>query len=241
MKTLIVIPARWNSSRFPGKPLALINGKEMIKRVWEQCLKSKEADDVIVATDNKKIFNFCIENNIKIIMTSNKHKTGTDRVGEVSKKINADIYVNVQGDEPLIKFKNIDLLIRKLKKNKNYDVVLGYYNLKKIIKYNDYNPTYLVKNKFEEVLYLSRSQIPFFDKSKKNTISISLGLFAFTKEGIKNFSKLKVSYLENIEKVEMIRFLENNYKILSVKLNEVNASVDYPSDIKKVEKIIKNK
>lgn len=239
MKTLIVIPARWNSSRFPGKPLALINGKEMIKRVWEQCLKSKEADDVIVATDNKKIFNFCIENNIKIIMTSNKHKTGTDRVGEVSKKINADIYVNVQGDEPLIKFKNIDLLIRKLKKNKNYDVVLGYYNLKKIIKYNDYNPTYLVKNKFEEVLYLSRSQIPFFDKSKKNTISISLGLFAFTKEGIKNFSKLKVSYLENLEKVEMIRFLENNFKILAVKLNEINASVDYPSDIKKVEKILR--
>ncbi len=239
MKILIVIPARWNSSRFPGKPLALINGKEMIRRVWEQCLKVKEANNCVVATDNVKIFKFCIKNNIKVMMTSTKHKTGSDRVSEVSKKINADIYVNVQGDEPLIKPKNIDFLIRKIKSNKNYNAALGYYNLNKIIKHKNYYPTYLVKNSTNEVLYLSRSQIPFFKKLKNKKVSISLGLFAFTKKGINNFSKLKVSYLENLEKVEMIRFLENNFKILAVKLNEINASVDYPSDIKKVEKILR--
>ena len=93
MKVTIVIPARWGSTRFKGKPLAKINGKEVIKYVWEKANLSKIADKVIVATDNNKIKNFCIKQNINVLMTSNKNKTGTDRIYEVSKKINSDIYV----------------------------------------------------------------------------------------------------------------------------------------------------
>ena len=116
MKTIIVIPARWDSSRFKGKPLALIKGITMLERVWKKAKLSKEANDVIVATDNKKIWNFCKKNQFKVIMTSKNHKTGTDRISEVSKKINANIYVNLQGDEPLINPRSIDAVIRCLKK-----------------------------------------------------------------------------------------------------------------------------
>ena len=168
MKNLIVIPSRWKSSRFPGKSLALIHGKTMIERVWDKCKKSKEAQEVIVATDSSKISNFCKKKNINVMMTSNKHLTGSDRIGEVARKIKADIYVNVQGDEPLIKPTNIDRIIEYLKSNKKkgYHVVLGYYNSKRI-KFNNQNPTYLVKNKKKEVLYLSRSEIPSNSKSIK--------------------------------------------------------------------------
>ena len=108
MKILIVIPARWGSSRFVGKPLAKINKIPMIKRVYKKAVKSKEASDVIVATDDKKISNFCKNENIKVIMTSKSCNSGTDRVYQVSKKIKSDIYVNLQGDEPLIKPQSID-------------------------------------------------------------------------------------------------------------------------------------
>ena len=108
MKVVIVIPARWASTRFTGKPLALINKVPMIERVYRKAIKSKEADKVIVATDNLKIFNFCQKNKINIIMTSKKCRSGIERVYEVSKKTNYDIYVNLQGDEPLINPKSID-------------------------------------------------------------------------------------------------------------------------------------
>lgn len=102
MKIVAVIPARYQSSRFEGKPLADICGKPMIQRVYEQALKVKEFSEVYVATDNERIFNVCTQRNVKAIMTSTKHKTGTDRIGEVARNIQADIYVNIQGDEPLI-------------------------------------------------------------------------------------------------------------------------------------------
>ena len=112
MKTLIVVPARYKSSRFPGKPLKKINNKEMILWVLDICKKILNNNiKLIVATDNKKIFNFVKKNNYNSIMTSSKCLTGTDRVAEVAKKINADIYVNVQGDEPLIKPKDIIQII----------------------------------------------------------------------------------------------------------------------------------
>ena len=117
MKVLAVIPARWSSSRFPGKPLAIINGEPMINLVWKQVMKTKSINNCIVATDNKRIFDSCKKMEINVIMTSKRHLTGTDRVYEVSKKVKSDIYVNIQGDEPLISPKSIDDVINLLKKN----------------------------------------------------------------------------------------------------------------------------
>jgi len=103
LKVLAVIPARWSSSRFPGKHLAIINGEPMINLVWKQVMKTKSINNSIVATDDKRIFDSCKKMSINAIMTSKKHLTGTDRVYEVSKKVKSDIYVNIQGDEPLIR------------------------------------------------------------------------------------------------------------------------------------------
>ena len=132
MKSTIIIPARWGSKRFPGKPLPKIKKKELIHHVWDRAKLSKEADLCIVATDDKRIKKFCEDNNIRVIMTSTKHLTGTDRVYEVTKKINSDIYVNLQGDEPLINPKNIDKVILTLKKNikRNYEISTGYSSIK---------------------------------------------------------------------------------------------------------------
>lgn len=243
MKILIVIPVRWKSSRFVGKPLANILGKPMLEYVWNNAKKSNKTKNVVIGTDNKKIFTFCRNRNINVLMTSVNALTGTDRVFMVSKKIHADIYVNLQGDEPLINSKNIDKLIDYLIKNlsKGFSAALGYYEENSNNKINKFKPkTYLVKSIENKLLYLSRSPIPtFFSSKKKKKRFVSLGIFAFTKKILKKFSNYKKTELEIRESVEMLRLIENNEKILCVRLNEIDASVDYPSDIKKVEKLLK--
>ena len=243
MKTLIVIPARWKSSRFQGKSLKMILGMTMIERVWNQCKLCKKVSKIIVATDDNRILNFCNKKNINAIMTSKSHLTGSDRISEVARRIKADIYVNVQGDEPLIKPSSIEKLISdfKSRKKNGYESIIGFYKIKKKPKYKNYHPTYLVKNSLNEVLYLSRLPIPFNKKLKKQYMYISLGLFAFTRKGILEFPKLKNSVLEKYENIEMLRFLENGKRIFCTELKEENSSVDYPSDIKKIEDILQKK
>ena len=242
MKTIIVIPARWDSSRFKGKPLALIKGITMLERVWKKAKLSKEANDVIVATDNKKIWNFCKKNQFKVIMTSKNHKTGTDRISEVSKKINANIYVNLQGDEPLINPRSIDTVIRCLKKNirNGFDISTGYTLLNNNYKDEKKATGYLVKSKYDEVLFVSRLPIPLNIKEKKIKRMKHIGLYAFTKRTIQEFSKLRIGQLEENESIELLRFLENKKKVICTLLkNNINQAVDHPSDIKKVEKYLK--
>ena len=118
MSYLLIIPARYNSKRFPGKPLAKINGKQMIKYVWDTCVSAVSKKNAIIATDSKKIYNFCIKNSMQVIMTSSNCLTGTDRVYEVSKKIKKDFYINVQGDEPLILKNDIINFVKFAKNNK---------------------------------------------------------------------------------------------------------------------------
>jgi len=238
MKVLAVIPARWSSSRFPGKPLAMINGQPMISLVWKQVMKAKYINDCIVATDNKKIFDSCKKMTINVIMTSKKHLTGTDRVYEVSKKIKSYIYVNIQGDEPLINPNSIDSVINALKKNlkKKIFASTAYvkipYNQKKIIK-----SVYLVCNKQKEVLYLSRHSITSNFK-KKICKKKHIGIYAFTKECLNIFSKLKFRELELSEDIEILRLIENGYKIISEEVKTPLTDVNYPGDIKKVENFL---
>ena len=216
----------------------------MLERVWKKARLSKEANDVIIATDNKKIENFCKKKKFKVIMTSKSHKTGTDRISEVSKKINAKIYVNLQGDEPLINPNSIDKVIRCLKKNiKNgYEVSTGYTILDNKYKDEKKATGYLVKSNYNEVLLVSRLPIPFNVKKKKVKRYKHIGLYVFTKRIIQEFSKFKVGQLEKNENIELLRFLENKKKIICTILkNNINQSVDHPSDIKKVEKLIKTK
>ena len=238
MKVVIVIPSRWKSSRFPGKSLALIDKVPMIKRVYKKACMAKKADKVFVATDNSKIFNFCKNNDIEVIMTSNKCKTGTDRVYEVSKKIHSDIYVNVQGDEPLINPNSIDTVINLLKRNLKRKIFASTAYIK--IPKNQKNITgvYLVCNKENEVLYLSRYPITSNFKKKINKKK-HLGIYAFTKDCLKIFANLKYKKLETSEDIELIRLIENGYKVVSQEVNTSTLDVNYPVDIKKVEKFLK--
>ena len=241
MKTAIIIPARYKSSRFPGKPLKKIFDKEMIIWVSEQCGKVFGKDSVYIATDDQKISNKVKKYGFKAVFTSKKCLTGTDRVAEASRKIKSKIYINVQGDEPLIKPMDIKRIINAKKKYPNY-VICGYTEILKNEKPLDKNIPKVVLNNKNELVYISRSLVP---GSKKNPIKKfkylkQVCIYAFNKEELKLFNQYKKkSNIEKVEDIEILRFFELNKKIKMVKTSTGSIAVDRKIDIKKVEKIIK--
>ena len=237
MSVLIVIPARYKSSRFEGKPLKKILNKELIFWVLEKCKKIlKKNINLIVATDDRRIFNKVREKNYNSIMTSKKCLTGTDRVAEVSKKIKAKIYINVQGDEPLIKAEDITKIIKTKIKHPN-KIICGYTNLGKNENHLNTNIPKLVVNLRNELIYISRSSIPAMKINKINKVFLKqVCIYAFNKEELKNFYSNKKTPLEKLEDIEILRFLEKGKKIQMVKLSSGSHAVDRKSDIKIVEK-----
>ena len=173
MRILIVIPARFNSTRLPGKPLKKICGKELIIRVIEACAPLLRKNiKIVVATDDKKIFNLVNFFKFEALMTSKKCSTGTDRVADVSKKIKADIYINVQGDEPLINADDIKKIIKaKIKFSKH--VICGYSNLRNDESVDNKNIPKVVMNKKSELMYISRSAIPSLKGKKLKNLNFS--------------------------------------------------------------------
>ena len=236
LKTLIVIPARYNSSRFPGKPLMKINGIPMIQRTYNQALKNKYTTNIIVATDSDKIKSFCIDNKIPVIITSSC-ETGTDRVAEVSKLMpEFDCYVNLQGDEPVIDPKSIDNCIKLYYKHyPKYSLITGYGELShgeallpQTVK--------VVFNSKEEAIYFSRSPIPNNSKQYFNHI----GIYCFSKDLLSRFTNIPRGYNEMSEQVEMIRMVEMGVKIKMFKMKKTYA-VDIPSDLINVENFLNQK
>ena len=241
MKSVIIIPSRWKSSRFAGKSLALIDGVPMIQRVYERAIKSKEADDVIIATDDKRIFNFCKKNKLKVIITSKNAKNGAERISFATRKIDSKIFVNVQGDCPLINPKSIDKVIFCLKNNisKGYHVSAGCATDNNLKQDKRNSLGFVVISKSDDIIYTSRSTIPFYKRNhKKVKMFRTVGLFAYTKEIIKKFPLLK-SDLEKYEDLEILRFLENNIKVKCAHVKEEISDVNYKSDIKRVENLLR--
>ena len=240
MKIIGVIPARYQSSRFPGKPLADICGKPMIWWVYEQCRKVKELEDVYVATDDERIFDTCKQLNMQVIMTSTEHKTGTDRVGEVARKTDGDLYINIQGDEPLIEPAMIRDVISIFD---NTDVVMG--SLRKQItdtdEINAYSTVKVVVDKNEDALYFSRSVIPSQARSSDAKIFRHVGIYAYTRDFLFKFITLPQRELEIAESIEAIRAIENGYKIRVRETQFSSIGVDLPEHIKLVEEAIMNK
>ena len=242
MRVAIIIPARYGSSRYEGKPLIKINNVPLIIRVVRKCVLALNSDSVYVATDDKRIANVVKENGYKFIMTSKKNLTGTDRVAEASTKIAADIYINVQGDEPLIKPSDIIKVINFKKNEKSY-IACGYCKLQNDEKENRRTIPKVVFNEKNELLYISRGAIPI---SKKDNIKINyfkqVCIYAFTKNELQEFKNFgRKSFLENIEDIEILRFFELNKKIKMVKVSNSAVAVDEPSDRRKVEKILNEK
>lgn len=229
-----IIPARYDSSRFPGKPLVDLNGKTMIQRVYEQCSKSKLLDKVVVATDDQRIFDEVTSFGGEVQMTANTHKSGTDRCNEVLQHYpNTSIIINIQGDEPLIDPEEIDKLVSVFD-NEKADVA----TLIKEMSFSEINNSNFVKvvtSVTGKALYFSRSPIPFErNKNQDQKFYQHIGIYGYRKEALETVSKLPVSSLELTEGLEQLRWLENDINIFTEKSDFQSLAIDTPEDVEKV-------
>ncbi len=238
-----IIPARFASTRFPGKPLALIGSVSMIERVYRQAQKSKLLSEIIVATDDKRIFNHVKSFGGNVVMTSAKHKSGTDRCAEViRKKKNFDVVINVQGDEPFIHPKQIDQLAGAFKKRETQIATL----IKRIGSKDELlNPNIpkVVRSKKGKAINFSRAVIPVSKAIdlKKNIFYKHIGIYGYRTDVLLKISRLKQSPREKAESLEQLRWLENGYKINTVVTRYSNHAVDTPEDVLKIEKLFRLK
>jgi 3-deoxy-manno-octulosonate cytidylyltransferase (CMP-KDO synthetase) len=232
-KVIGLIPARWESSRFQGKPLAEIDGIPMIQRVYEQCLMSKKLYSVIVVTDNVAIHQYCRDNYMEVVMVDDDVETGTDRIALAVKNMHgvrySDIFINIQGDEPLINPEAIDKMIDTF--DHEIGVSVAYRVMTDYSKMNDRNVTKVVINENGHAMFFSRLPV-----SKLQ----SLGLFAFNASTLRNFAR-KDESPDTTESIEMRRFLERGQLVKMVEVEDYGLAVDVPEDIKKVEDFLKFK
>ncbi len=241
MKTIIVIPARYGSSRYAGKPLIKLLNKPMIQWVAELSARVVGKQNVYVATDDNRIQNTVTELGYNVVMTSENCLTGTDRLAEVAKKIEADIYINVQGDEPLVNPNDIQKVIDCKKQYPN-DVINGYTTMR-----NDEDPQSLNKPKIiftedKRMVYISRQAVPGFKDPKYSTkvYHKQVCIYAFNREELLEFGNFgRKSKLEESEDIEIIRFLEWGKNIRLVETQPGSLAVDEPEDREKVETILK--
>jgi 3-deoxy-manno-octulosonate cytidylyltransferase (CMP-KDO synthetase) len=242
LKTVIIIPARYKSSRFPGKPLTKILGKPMIQWTAEISAKAIGKENVFIATDNIEIQKIVSEIGYKVIMTSEKCLTGTDRLAEASSKIEADIYVNVQGDEPLINPNDIIKIIDAKRNNPN-NVINGYTAIDDNADPDSVNIPKVVFNEDKVLVYMSRKKIPGFkkDKDEPKIYYKQVCIYAFNREELEAFRKFgRKSTLEQSEDIEILRFLDLGRTIRLVEMEDTSLAVDVPEDVVKIEKVMSN-
>ena len=242
MKIIGVIPARYKSSRFPGKPLVDICGKPMIYWVYRQAMKVKEFDEVYIATDDERIRAACDQYGMKVIMTSDKHNTGSDRVAEVAEKTDGDLYVNVQGDEPVINPE----MIREVISIFQEDETVYFGSLKKEITDPDEiratSTVKVVTDDKGDAMYFSRSVIPSNLKDGKLArVFRHVGIYAYKKEFLLKFAAMEQTELELGEGIEPLRAMQKGYKMRLKETTYSSIGVDLPEHVALVEQIIRSK
>ena len=249
MKTIVIIPARLNSSRLPNKVILDICGKPMIQHVYESTKKVKNISEVYIATDSEKVKQICEKFTSHVIMTSNEHESGTDRLAEAVENINCDNVINVQGDEPLISSELISNLASSLE-SKDIDMISAMYRIKTVSDLKSKNSVKVTVDKKLNALYFSRSIIPWdrdeLDSflTEREIIPSSLnffkhiGIYGYKKEFLKKYSLMEQTYLEKLEKLEQLRVLENGYRIKMLETDYEPVGVDVQEDLEKVRKII---
>lgn len=242
MKVLGVIPARYGSIRFPGKPLKKILDRPLLQWVVEAAKTSTEIDKVIVATDHKEIADMCAAIGAEYVLTSVDCPTGSDRVWQACKDMDGDIIINIQGDEPLITGELLDTLVRPIKERADLDMA----TLGRSLKAGDLesaNTAKIVCNKFGEAMYFSRFAIPF---SRSNDASQEIclkhiGIYAYRKTFLKEFCQCPPTDLEYAEGLEQLRALYLGAKIAVVKVEHESWGVDSPEDVAKVEALLQKR
>ena len=238
MKILCVIPARYASTRLPGKPLALIGNKTMIERVYERACKAQMPDKVLVATDHETVAATVVAFGGDAVMTLSSHPTGTDRLAEVAGKMpEYELIINVQGDEPLIEPAVIDSLAEAFRHEPNLQMA----TLATVMddeEYKNPNVVKVVVDKQDYALYFSRSHIPYPRVAAGQPVYKHIGIYAYKRDFLLKYAKLESSPLEKTESLEQLRALEYGYRIKVVQTNFQSVGVDTPEDLQKVCDII---
>lgn len=251
MKTLAVIPARYASTRFPGKPLVEIDGKSMIQRVYEQCTKATSINKVVVATDDERILNHVKSFGGAVMMTSNEHESGTERCGEVLMNLedageDFDVVVNVQGDEPFIDPEQIDKVCSVFRTDKDAEIATLAKKITTTKELFNENVVKVVMTDVEEdelardAIYFSRNPIPFLRGEEKEhwlnrqTYYKHIGIYAFAVEELHQVLSLEKSPLEQSESLEQLRWIANHFTIQVVETDKETIGIDAPEDLDKL-------
>ena len=239
-KVIAVIPARYNSTRFPGKMMEILGNRTIITTTYQNVLETGLFDEVFVATDSELIFDEISKNGGKAVMTG-EHETGSDRIAEAVQNIDCDIVVNVQGDEPFLKKEPLKQLIDVFYKDDKKKISLASLKiqLKESEEIRNPNNVKVITDNNGFALYFSRSVIPFQrELSYDVTYYKHIGVYAFRKEALLKFSSLEMTPLEISEKLEQLRYLENGMKIKMVETDFVGIGIDTPEDLEKAKKLI---
>lgn len=243
-----IIPARYASTRLPGKPLMDIGGKPMVWRVYEQAKKATLVDDVWVATDDWRVYDAVAALGGKVVMTSPDHPSGTDRIAEAAQNIQAEIYVNVQGDEPMIPPAMIDEAVRPLIDNPALNMGTAARQITSAHEIADPAVVKVVLDEHGCALYFSRAPIPFHRDGWAGLSGIGggsclkhIGIYVYRREFLFRYAKMRPTALENIEKLEQLRALGNGERISVVVTKHESIGVDTPDDIEKVRALLSQK
>jgi 3-deoxy-manno-octulosonate cytidylyltransferase (CMP-KDO synthetase) len=239
-KAVGIIPARWNSTRFPGKALHEIAGKPLLRHVWERCRKAKKLDRVIIATDDFRIAEAAFDWGAEIALTSAKHVSGTDRVAEVATKLKQFAHIiNIQGDEPLIDPKLIDRLVLEMQRHKKIEMITAAHPFDDPREAESPHQNKVVISRQGDALYFSRAAIPFFrDASVSPEYLRHQGIYGYRRDLLLRFVRWKTSPLERAESLEQLRALENGVRIRVVMTGSGSPGVDTPEDARRMERLM---
>jgi 3-deoxy-manno-octulosonate cytidylyltransferase (CMP-KDO synthetase) len=237
-KAVGIIPARWGSTRFPGKALYEIAGQPLLRHVWERCRKAKKLDRVIIATDDFRIAEAAFDWGAEIAMTSSNHASGTDRIAEVAAKLKQFAHIiNIQGDEPLIDPKLIDRLVRELQRDKKAEMITAAHPFDDPKEAESPHQVKVVVSEQGHALYFSRAAIPFVREAVGAPQYFRhQGIYGYRRELLLRFVRWKTSPLERAESLEQLRALENGVRIRVVMTGSGSPGVDTPEDARTMER-----
>lgn len=244
IKVLVVIPARYASTRLPGKPLEMIGDRAMIHRVYDQSTKCDAVDKVVVATDDQRIMDYCEQNNLECVMTKDDHPSGTDRVAEVAQKYSKfEVVINVQGDEPFINPQQISDLIEMFVDPAS-QIVTQCAAIEDGDKLHDFNVVKVVRDQLDKVLYFSRQAIPahrdlpYREWIGKSKYYLHIGIYGFRRDTLLQLVELPQSDLEKSESLEQLRWMDYGFDILAKETGYESIGIDTMEDLMKARKLV---
>ncbi len=239
IKAAGIIPARWGSTRFPGKPLHLIAGKPLLQHVWERCQRARSLHSVIIATDDMRIAEAAFDWGAEVALTSSKHRSGTDRIAEVAGRGDFTHIVNIQGDEPLIEPRLIDRLVRRMEADPAVEMITAAHAFEEASEANSPHQVKVVLDRAGRALYFSRSVIPFEREAGSAPRYLRhQGIYGFTRSTLLRFVRWKPSPLERAESLEQLRALENGVTVHVLVTQHGSPGIDTPADAAALEQFM---